>query len=61
MVFVIRTFDGKSIVAKLQDFNRETSDTRSPGRYALVPFSPPPPLSPPPYPWESLLAGYYLV
>ena len=42
-----RTFDGKSIVAKLQDFNRETSDTRSLGRYALVPFYPPPPLSVP--------------
>ena len=26
MIFVKRTFDGKSIVAKLQDFNRETSD-----------------------------------
>ena len=58
VVFVIRTFDG--IVAKLQDFNRETSNTRSPGRYALVPFFPPLPPSPP-YPWESLLAGYYLV
>ena len=34
----------KSIVAKLQDFNWETSDTRSLGRYALVPFYPPPPL-----------------
>ena len=40
MVFV-RTFDGKSIVAKLQDFDRETS-----GRYALVPFFPPPPSIP---------------